>query len=73
MSYDTENHQSVYCYPGTDVLINKFNIKEQKKLDTAERMHTARNSKLIEFYQKKRDEGKPHKVVMIACSNKLIQ
>jgi len=36
-------------------------------------LRNSRNSKLIEFYQKKRDEGKPHKVVMIACSNKLIQ
>ncbi|MFS1512404.1 IS110 family transposase [Chengkuizengella sp. SCS-71B] len=36
-------------------------------------LRKSRNSKLKEFYQKKREEGKPHKVAMIACANKLIQ
>ncbi|USK31791.1 IS110 family transposase [Bacillus sp. F19] len=36
-------------------------------------LRKSRNGKLIEFYQRKREEGKPHKVVMIACANKLIQ
>jgi transposase len=32
----------------------------------------SRNKKLKEFYDRKRDEGKPFKVAMIACANKLI-
>jgi transposase len=32
----------------------------------------SRNKKLKEFYDKKRNEGKPFKVAMIACTNKLI-
>ncbi|WP_339146208.1 MULTISPECIES: IS110 family transposase [unclassified Sutcliffiella] len=31
-----------------------------------------RNAKLREFYDKKRSEGKPHKVAIIACANKLL-
>ncbi|WP_404456933.1 IS110 family transposase (plasmid) [Virgibacillus necropolis] len=31
-----------------------------------------RNTKLITFYDRKRKEGKPHKVAIIACANKLI-
>ncbi|TMN20813.1 IS110 family RNA-guided transposase [Lentibacillus cibarius] len=31
-----------------------------------------RNKKLIAFYDRKRNEGKPHKVAVIACANKLI-
>lgn len=34
------NFQSKYCYPGTDVLINKLNIKNQEDLDVAERRIT---------------------------------
>ncbi len=30
------------------------------------------NKKLREFYDKKREEGKPYKVAMIACVNKLL-
>ncbi|MDD9150484.1 Fic family protein [Sporolactobacillus sp. CQH2019] len=29
--------RSVYCYPGTDVLINKLNIRDQNRLDASER------------------------------------
>uniref|UniRef100_UPI001BDEC265 IS110 family transposase n=1 Tax=Bacillus sp. SM2101 TaxID=2805366 RepID=UPI001BDEC265 len=32
----------------------------------------ARNPRLKEFYDRKREEGKPHKVAVIACANKLI-
>jgi transposase len=32
----------------------------------------SRNKKLKEFYDRKREEGKPFKVAMIACTNKLI-
>lgn len=35
-------------------------------------LRKSRNTKLIEVYKKKKAEGKPHKVVMIACANKLI-
>ncbi|WP_077324133.1 IS110 family transposase [Virgibacillus siamensis] len=31
-----------------------------------------RNKKLIAFYNRKRSEGKPHKVAVIACANKLV-
>ncbi|WP_408011776.1 transposase [Pseudalkalibacillus sp. A8] len=31
-----------------------------------------RNPKLRAFYDKKREEGKPHKVAIIACANKLL-
>lgn len=31
-----------------------------------------RNKKLIAFYQRKREEGKLHKVAVIACANKLV-
>ena len=32
----------------------------------------ARNSRLKEFYERKRSEGKPHKVALVACANKLV-
>ncbi|GAA0440738.1 hypothetical protein GCM10008983_17230 [Lentibacillus halophilus] len=35
-------------------------------------LRKSRNTKLIAYYQSKREEGKPHKVVMGACMNKLI-
>src|SRR5699024_9704139 len=31
-----------------------------------------RNKKLTTFYNRKRNEGKPHKVAIIACANKLV-
>ncbi|MDP5276197.1 IS110 family transposase [Chengkuizengella axinellae] len=31
-----------------------------------------RNPRLKEFYDRKREEGKPHKVAVIACANKLV-
>ncbi|TFJ93130.1 IS110 family transposase [Lentibacillus salicampi] len=31
-----------------------------------------RNKKLIAFYNRKRNEGKPHRVAVIACANKLV-
>jgi transposase len=31
-----------------------------------------RNKRLIAFYNRKRNEGKPHKVAVIACANKLV-
>lgn len=37
---EAESNQSKYCYPGTDVLINKLDIKNQEELDIAERRIT---------------------------------
>lgn len=34
-------HDTIYCYPGTDVLINKLGIRDQDQLDAAERDLTA--------------------------------
>ncbi|MFD1017910.1 Fic/DOC family protein [Thalassobacillus hwangdonensis] len=36
------NHTSSYCYPGTDVLINLFDIKDPKDLELMEVAYTAR-------------------------------
>jgi hypothetical protein len=35
-------------------------------------LRTSRNTKLKTYYDKKRDEGKPHKVALVACANKLV-
>ncbi|WP_149466287.1 IS110 family transposase [Paenibacillus antarcticus] len=32
----------------------------------------ARNTRIKEFYDRKRAEGKPHKVALVACANKLV-
>jgi transposase len=32
----------------------------------------SRNTRLKEFYDRKRAEGKPHKVALVACANKLV-
>ncbi|MFC4803296.1 IS110 family transposase, partial [Neobacillus sp. GCM10023253] len=42
----------------------------RKKKTTPE--FIASNRKMREFYDKKRDEGKPYKVAIIACANKLL-
>lgn len=39
---DTNRTQSKYCYPGTDVLINKLSIMDQERLTIAERGYTLR-------------------------------
>lgn len=36
------SYQSRYCYPGSDVLINNFNTKDQKQLDILEAGFTAK-------------------------------
>ncbi|WP_088008707.1 Fic/DOC family protein [Indiicoccus explosivorum] len=33
-------HTSFYCYPGTDVLINKFDIRDEEKLKEIEKVYT---------------------------------
>jgi transposase len=35
-------------------------------------LRTSRNIRLKEYYDKKRAEGKPHKVSLVACANKLV-
>lgn len=46
-------------------------IRDCRKSKTDE-IIIPRNKKLREFYDKKRDEGKPFKVAVIACVNKLL-
>lgn len=47
-------------------------IRDCRKKKTTDEL-LPRNKKLREFYDKKREEGKPFKVVVIACANKLLQ
>ncbi|MGM7684927.1 IS110 family transposase, partial [Cytobacillus sp. Hm23] len=46
-------------------------IRDSRKQKTTDEI-IARNKKLREFYDKKRDEGKPFRVAIIACVNKLL-
>ncbi len=46
-------------------------IRDCRKSKTSDEI-IPRNKKLREFYDKKRDEGKPFKVAVIACVNKLL-
>jgi transposase len=46
-------------------------IRDTRKQKTTVEI-IARNKKLREFYDKKRDEGKPFRVAVIACVNKLL-
>ncbi len=39
-----------YVYPGTDVLINKFGCKDEKKLQRLEMLSTAGNLAHLQFY-----------------------
>lgn len=43
------NDQSKYCYPGTDVLINHADLREQKQLDVFERQVTLQKSIELEL------------------------
>lgn len=47
-------------------------IRDCRKKKTTDELFP-RNKKLREFYDKKREEEKPFKVVVIACANKLLQ
>ncbi|MDP5277245.1 IS110 family transposase [Chengkuizengella axinellae] len=49
----------------------KCGIRDARKQKTTDEI-IARNKKLREFYDKKRDEGKPFRVAVIACANKLL-
>uniref|UniRef100_UPI0005A780BF IS110 family transposase n=1 Tax=Paucisalibacillus sp. EB02 TaxID=1347087 RepID=UPI0005A780BF len=46
-------------------------IRDSRKQKTTDEI-IPRNKKLRAFYDKKRDEGKPYKVAIIACANKLL-
>jgi transposase len=46
-------------------------IRDSRKSKTKEEL-IPRNKRLREFYDKKREEGKPFKVAVIACVNKLL-
>lgn len=46
-------------------------IRDARKQKTTEEI-IPRNKKLRAFYDKKREEGKPYKVAIIACANKLL-
>jgi transposase len=46
-------------------------IRDARKKKTTDEI-LARNKKLREFYDKKREEGKPFRVAVIACVNKLL-
>ncbi|MCM3406098.1 IS110 family transposase, partial [Cytobacillus oceanisediminis] len=46
-------------------------IRDARKKKTTDEI-IARNKRLREFYDKKREEGKPFKVAVIACINKLL-
>jgi cell filamentation protein len=39
--YNYQKHDDFYCYPESDVLINKFDIRDKEALNTAERQITA--------------------------------
>ena len=53
-------YMAVYC-----------GIRDARKQKTSDTV-IPRNKKLREFYDKKRDEGKPYRVAIIACVNKLL-
>ncbi|MDR7080572.1 transposase [Neobacillus niacini] len=46
-------------------------IRDNRKKKTTDEI-IPRNKKMREFYDKKREEGKPYKVAVIACVNKLL-
>ncbi len=46
-------------------------IRDARKQKTSEEI-IPRNKKLRKFYDKKREEGKPFRVAIIACANKLL-
>ncbi|WP_264158156.1 transposase [Psychrobacillus glaciei] len=49
----------------------KSAIRDSRKKKTTDEL-IPRNKRLREFYDKKREEGKPFKVAVIACANKLL-
>lgn len=49
----------------------RCSIRDARKTRTTKEL-IPRNKRLREFYDKKREEGKPYRVSIIACSNKLL-
>lgn len=49
MAYTYEN-QSIHCYKGTDILINKFNIRNQNVLDKIDADITRKNIAYLNMY-----------------------
>jgi transposase len=49
----------------------KCAIRDSRKMKTTDEV-IPRNKKMRAFYDKKREEGKPYKVAVIACANKLL-
>lgn len=49
----------------------KCSIRDSRKQKTTDEI-IPRNKRLRAFYDKKREEGKPYKVALIACANKLL-
>ncbi|MBG9568427.1 Fic/DOC family protein [Brevibacillus agri] len=44
-----KDQQSKYCYPGTDILINKANLRDQRKLDEFDKLVTTKRlAELVE-------------------------
>lgn len=86
--YHFEHPKQLAAYAGVDAAvfesgkfqasINRITKRGSSRLRQA--LYTAvqcglaknRNKKLIFFYNRKRNEGKPHKVAAIACANKLV-
>jgi cell filamentation protein len=46
---DIYQHDSKYCYPGSDVLINIPGLRDQKQLDAYERLVTADRLRQLEL------------------------
>jgi len=47
--YDLYQHDSKYCYPGSDVLINIPGLRDQKQLEAFERLVTADRLRMLEL------------------------
>ena len=71
---DPRVHESGKFKPMQNRMTKRGSSKLRQSLYTAVLcgLRKSRNKRLIAFYQSKREEGKPHKVVMGACMNKLI-
>src|SRR5690625_4033675 len=83
-----ENPKKVVAYAGLDPSVfesGKFkaSINRITKRGSSRLRHSLymavqcgltkdRNKRLVAFYDRKRNEGKPHKVAVIACANKLV-
>ncbi|QQK75407.1 IS110 family transposase [Salicibibacter cibarius] len=62
------------AYTGIDPSAKRSTTRLRQALYTAVQcgLTKNRNLKMQAFYDRKREEGKPHKVAVIACANKLL-